>query len=160
MLRQIIGFGQDTEEHWYARLTCGHRQHVRHDPPLVSRPWVLSDEERYKYLGTELNCARCDDFEWPEDLVWMKDSNIFDHDTIPAAITKEHQTSAGVWGRIVVHQGNVGYRVMAPCEREFILTPESPGIVLPEVKHCLIPSGPVTVQIRFYWVKREDFTKH
>ena len=158
MLRQITGFGQDSEEHWYAKLTCGHRQHVRHDPPLMSRPWVLTEEGREKIRGTELDCMRCDDFEWPDDLIWMKDSNIFERDTIPAAITKEHQTSAGVWARIVVSQGSVGYHVMAPCERDFVLTPESSGVVLPQVKHCLVPSGPVTVQIRFYRVSEEEIS--
>jgi hypothetical protein len=58
--RKIIGFRQDDERHWVAELECGHDQHVRHDPPLVSRPWVLSAEEREVRLGHELDCKVCD----------------------------------------------------------------------------------------------------
>lgn len=57
--RAIVGFAQDEEGHWVALLECGHGQHVRHDPPLVSRPWVLSAEGRAARLGARLRCARC-----------------------------------------------------------------------------------------------------
>jgi len=57
--RAIIGFERDDEGHWLAELACGHRQHVRHEPPLQSRPWVLSAEGRRSMLGTRLRCMRC-----------------------------------------------------------------------------------------------------
>lgn len=60
MQRPIIGFHQDPEHHWVADLACGHAQHVRHDPPLESRPWVLTEAKRREHLGTELNCVLCD----------------------------------------------------------------------------------------------------
>jgi hypothetical protein len=34
----IVGYFQDNENHWVAKLACGHKQHVRHNPPLASRP--------------------------------------------------------------------------------------------------------------------------
>ena len=61
MKRRIVGFRQDAEEHWVAELECGHSQHVRHDPPLVARPWVLTAEGRNERLGAELDCKSCDD---------------------------------------------------------------------------------------------------
>ena len=42
MKRAITGFHQDDEGHWVADLVCGHTQHVRHNPPLSNRPWVLT----------------------------------------------------------------------------------------------------------------------
>jgi hypothetical protein len=42
-----------------ADLECGHRQHLRHDPPWQLRPWVLTAEGRARYLGVELPCASC-----------------------------------------------------------------------------------------------------
>jgi hypothetical protein len=30
MNRAIVGFLQDAEQHWVAKLDCGHTQHVRH----------------------------------------------------------------------------------------------------------------------------------
>lgn len=61
MNQRIVGFQQDEEGHWRAELACGHPQHVRHDPPLISRPWVLTEEGRAARLGLELNCKRCDE---------------------------------------------------------------------------------------------------
>ena len=61
MKQCIIGFHQDEEGHWVADLTCGHGQHVRHNPPLVTRPWVTTPQGRDTHLGTELNCKRCDE---------------------------------------------------------------------------------------------------
>jgi len=59
--RQIIGFDTDEEGHWRAELDCGHFQHVRHDPPLTTRPWVLTEQGRASRIGHELDCKRCDD---------------------------------------------------------------------------------------------------
>jgi hypothetical protein len=42
-------------------LECGHNQHVRHDPPYVERPWVITEHGRRSRLGQELNCVRCDE---------------------------------------------------------------------------------------------------
>jgi hypothetical protein len=63
MKRKIVGFNRDDEAHWRAELDCGHYQHVRHDPPLTTRPWVLSEEGRALRLGLELDCKRCDEEE-------------------------------------------------------------------------------------------------
>jgi hypothetical protein len=60
MQRAIVSFEQDEELHWRAVLACGHRQHVRHLPPLVSRPWVLTEEGRKSMVGRRLDCIQCD----------------------------------------------------------------------------------------------------
>jgi hypothetical protein len=61
MKQPIIGYHKDEEGHWVAELRCGHNQHVRHNPPLVSRPWVIIEEGRKSLLGYELNCKKCDE---------------------------------------------------------------------------------------------------
>jgi len=61
MHRIITGFETDDENHWRAILDCGHRQHVRHDPPLTTRQWVLTEAGRASRLGFELDCKRCDE---------------------------------------------------------------------------------------------------
>jgi hypothetical protein len=60
MLRRIVNFDRDDEGHWRAVLECGHRQHVRHQPPLIARPWVLTDEGRASKIGAVLDCKKCD----------------------------------------------------------------------------------------------------
>jgi hypothetical protein len=59
--RAITGFHQDDEGHWVADLACGHTQHVRHNPPLSNRTWVLTPEGRQRFLGYELDCKVCDE---------------------------------------------------------------------------------------------------
>lgn len=61
MTQTIIDFDLDDESHWRAVLACGHCQHVRHDPPLIRREWVLTDAGRKGKLGAELECKKCDD---------------------------------------------------------------------------------------------------
>lgn len=59
VLRKIVTFHQDECGDWVADLECGHRQHVRHDPPWQDRPWVQTLEGRAPYLGHELRCKKC-----------------------------------------------------------------------------------------------------
>jgi uncharacterized protein DUF3565 len=65
MERRIIGFRQDEDGQWIAELSCGHAQHVRHDPPWQVRPWVMLAETRTARLGTVLECPLCS--RSPED---------------------------------------------------------------------------------------------
>jgi hypothetical protein len=57
--RRIVGFHQDEERHWVADLECGHTQHVRHDPPMQTRPWVLTGAGRASFIGQALLCVEC-----------------------------------------------------------------------------------------------------
>jgi len=61
MKRRIVDFDKDDEGHWRAILDCGHPQHVRHEPPLRTREWVLTKDGRDSRLGNELDCLKCDE---------------------------------------------------------------------------------------------------
>lgn len=60
MKSEIIGFHKDTQDDWVAELRCGHNQHVRHNPPWTSRPWVETEAGRRAALGDALDCKKCD----------------------------------------------------------------------------------------------------
>jgi hypothetical protein len=66
MKRKIVSFHQDEEQHWVARLECGHNQHVRHNPPWTNRPWVVTREGREAAIGAELDCKKCDEGRPPD----------------------------------------------------------------------------------------------
>ncbi|WP_299872484.1 DUF3565 domain-containing protein [uncultured Cocleimonas sp.] len=66
MKKQIRGFHLDEDNDWVAELECHHGQHVRHKPPFINRPWVVSETGRNSKLGHALNCVKCDLGE-PED---------------------------------------------------------------------------------------------
>ena len=66
MQQAIVGFHLDEDLaqqccSWVADLACGHTQHVRHDPPWQSRPWVLTEQGRKEKLGVMLECKKCDE---------------------------------------------------------------------------------------------------
>ncbi|MCB1520119.1 MAG: DUF3565 domain-containing protein [Hyphomicrobiaceae bacterium] len=57
--RAIVGFYEDIAGDFVAMLECGHEQHVRHKPPLVERPWVLTEAGRAGMIGARIPCAAC-----------------------------------------------------------------------------------------------------
>jgi hypothetical protein len=59
--QRITGYDRDDEGDWRARLECRHYQHVRHDPPLTVREWVLTDKGRASRIGHELECRKCEE---------------------------------------------------------------------------------------------------
>lgn len=67
MKQAIIAYHQDNESHWVAELECGHFQHVRHNPPWINRPWVISPQGRKQMLGYQLSCKKCD-IKAPKDI--------------------------------------------------------------------------------------------
>jgi len=68
MNQPILSFHLDDQQDWVAELACGHNQHVRHDPPWSSRPWVVTLEGRHAAIGRILVCRKCDQGaprDWP-----------------------------------------------------------------------------------------------
>lgn len=61
MKQKIAGYLKDMENHWVAKLECGHVQHVRHNPPWQTREWATTEAGRESHLGSELNCVVCDE---------------------------------------------------------------------------------------------------
>lgn len=66
MKRKITGFDQDDDGHWRAKLECRHYQHVRHDPPLIVREWILTEAGRASRIGQELECKKCEERSLPD----------------------------------------------------------------------------------------------
>ncbi|MBK5352518.1 DUF3565 domain-containing protein [Pseudomonas sp. TH41] len=55
----VTGFHQDEDGHWVAELSCGHTQHLRHQPPWQSRAWVLDSAQRIEKIGQPFDCGWC-----------------------------------------------------------------------------------------------------
>lgn len=149
MERPITEFGIDSEGDPIAILSCGHPQHVRHNPPFINRPWVASQEGRNGMLGKMLNCLRCDKFELPDSFVPYKRTSVFTEETVPAGLRKDHSTKTGVWAKINVEDGKLRYRV-AVLDTDMELHPGRIGIVVPEVLHNVEPLGSVRFFVEFY----------
>ena len=149
MQRAITGFATDAAGDPIALLACGHPQHVRHRPPFFARPWVTTEAGRADMLGRPLECTRCDRLELPAEFVAYKQTPEFGEATIPAGLLREHTTRAGVWGKIVVLAGCLRYHVEA-LGLTMTLTPDTPGIVAPELPHRVEAIGAVRFFVEFY----------
>ena len=74
---------------------------------------------------------------------------IFDENTLPAGLRREHRTKVGVWGVIRVLEGRLRYRVLDPLS-QLVLEPGVPGLIFPEQPHRVEPLGPMRMQVEFY----------
>jgi tellurite resistance-related uncharacterized protein len=78
-----------------------------------------------------------------------KTTAVFDENTLPAGLRKEHRTKPGVWGLIRVLDGRLRYRILDPAS-ETILDPDHPGLVFPDQPHCVEPLGVMQMQVEFF----------
>ena len=148
--RKVVGFSQDAEGDWVAGLSCGHGQHVRHQPPWQLRPWVQTEEGRQAHLGILLDCVKCSMPVLPAGALPYKVLGPFVETTIPAGLLREHSLKPGVWGCITVLEGQLRYVIERQPEVSFVLLPGEPGIVLPEEPHHIEAMGPVRFQVEFH----------
>ena len=149
MQRLITGFQMDEHGDWVAFLSCGHRQHVRHNPPFFERPWVTTEQGRREKLGELLDCVQCERFEMPDDLAAYRKTGEFTENNMPKSLLHQHATKTGVWAKIHVREGKLIYYV-DELGVKFEISRDAPGIVIPEVKHHVEPVGPVAFLVEFY----------
>jgi tellurite resistance-related uncharacterized protein len=72
---------------------------------------------------------------------------VFDQDSLPAALRRDHSTKAGVWGIIRVLEGRLRF---SDADGSLVLTPDRPGLIHPERKHRVEPIGDMAMQVEFY----------
>ena len=149
MERKIVGFAVDEVGDTVAELDCGHGQHVRHNPPLSNREWVLTENGRNSKLGQTLNCVRCDRLEMPPGFVRFQQTPVFTEETVPAGLQKEHATGTGIWAKITVLEGALRYKAEA-LDIDITLSPTTEGIIVPNVVHAVKPLGKVRFFVAFY----------
>ena len=85
----------------------------------------------------------------PPSLVSYHRTPEFTEATIPGALRRRHTTKVGVWARICVLEGALRYSILEPHPEEHLLSPESPGVVEPEVPHQVEPLREVRFFVEF-----------
>ena len=74
---------------------------------------------------------------------------IFEQNSLPMALRREHRTKAGTWGVIRILEGEVKLHIVDPPEVRQ-LSPDRPGIVEPEQTHWVEPLGVMRMRVDFY----------
>ncbi len=87
----------------------------------------------------------------PDDFVPYRTVGPFDQDSVPKGLLRDHNTKAGVWGRLDVGSGHVTYVITEPgFESEHELSSNRPAIIVPEQKHHLKLTCDVMFHITFF----------
>ncbi len=150
MDRKIIGYDLDEENDWVAILDCHHGQHVRHTPPLRSRPWVTTSEGRMSKLGYTLNCVRCDILEIPENLVEQYQTEKMNETTIPNKLITGKTLETGCWAKIQILSGKLTLCIDVAENKVIELTASDVGVIVPSVLFLLKPNGTVSFYLTYY----------
>ena len=74
---------------------------------------------------------------------------IFDAQTLPGALRREHRTKLGVWGVVRVLEGRLRLVYVEP-PGEVVVEPGRPGLLLPDQPHFVEPIGDMRMQVDFY----------
>ncbi len=86
----------------------------------------------------------------PEDVIAYKKTPEFDELSVPKGLLNAHQTKQGVWGKIVILEGQLQYTINKPEIEVVVLTENSYGVVEPEIFHEVKPLGNVRFYVEFY----------
>ena len=87
--------------------------------------------------------------ELPDDVRKYSETTVFTEKSVPEKLLRLHDTKPGVWGRIVVLEGELDYIVPGPPERRARLSPERRGVIRPTELHRVAPVGPVRFKVEF-----------
>lgn len=74
---------------------------------------------------------------------------VFDQDSIPAGLRRDHRTRPGVWALITVLEGTLRLRTFDPPQ-EMLLDSAHSAVAAPEQPHEVEPDGPVRFFLEFY----------
>ncbi len=85
----------------------------------------------------------------PPGLAAYKRTPVFDENSVPPGLRREHRTKDNVWALIHVLEGRLLYRILSP-PGEQVLTPEKPGVVQPGQPHEVTPLGHVRFFVEFH----------
>ena len=85
----------------------------------------------------------------PNTAVAYQRTPAFTEQSVPAGLLRNHNTKVGVWGRIVISEGSLLYRILGTDAEETVLHPGQDGVVEPGVPHEVALLGPVHFHVEF-----------
>lgn len=85
----------------------------------------------------------------PHNIRKYAETPVFTETTVPEKLLRLHDTKPGVWGRIVVLEGEMEYIIPGPPEQRYRLAPDKCGIIAPTELHRIAPIGDVRFKVEF-----------
>ena len=75
-------------------------------------------------------------------------TSVFNAESLPEALRREHRTKPGVWGIIRVLEGKLLLHFPNRPTQE--LSADTPGLIAPQEMHWVEPVGAMQMQVEFY----------
>ena len=129
----------------------------QHWPVIIQKRPALTDAEEWRhvrdkrrYLDTGEKQAEAPLPEPPMPLEEFQRTPEFTADNTPAGLLHDHRSKAGVWGRLVLLEGHLRYCLEDSSGRGWILSPERPGWIPPDLSHRVEFIGPVRFYVSFW----------
>ena len=88
--------------------------------------------------------------ELPSGLTLQRTTPTFDEDTTPPGLRAAHSIAAGVWGRLVVHDGSLRFVFEDAPGQVRVLAVGEQQVIPPERLHHVIIDGPVRFAVEFH----------
>jgi tellurite resistance-related uncharacterized protein len=88
--------------------------------------------------------------ELPDGLELARTTDVFDEDSVPAGLLRAHRVASGVWGRLVVHSGALGFVFEDEPERVVEIRAGHHMVIPPNRPHHLELTGSVTFAVEFH----------
>lgn len=86
----------------------------------------------------------------PDNAIRYSRTPLFTQDSIPGNLRRSHTTKSGSWAQIRVVSGKLRYRILGDMPEEYILGPETLGVVEPDSPHEIEALGEVQFYVEFY----------
>lgn len=91
-----------------------------------------------------------DQAQMPDGFVLARTTDAFDKGTVPSGLLRAHRVADGVWARLVVHTGSVGF-VFEDEPDDIKVVPAGDSLVIPPARlHHVEPDGPATFAVEFH----------
>jgi tellurite resistance-related uncharacterized protein len=88
--------------------------------------------------------------EIPANITSYKKTPEFDESSIPKGLLKAHQTKEGVWGKIIIVEGRLEYKINETETEIVILDKNKYGVIEPTIFHEVKAIGEVIFYVEFY----------
>jgi len=86
----------------------------------------------------------------PDNVTYYNRTPEFTRATIPKGLLRRHLTKEGTWGKIIILEGRLRYRILEPELEEIELSADRYGVVEPAVPHEVEPMGHFRFYVEFF----------
>ena len=94
--------------------------------------------------------------ELPPEVELTRTTPVFTETTVPAGLLAAHQVASGVWGRLIVHTGELRFTFEDAPDQTHMVGAGETQVIPPQRPHHLTVAAPTTFAVEFYKAPPND----